>query len=156
LPAVSLAWGYWGEASGMTGHLDERDVARLRRSGFVPLATEDGLALFDSALRHGDPTLVPAHLDLAALRSASRAGTVPASWGRLIGLAPPHAVSQDGSPAAELAARLRGLAAADAERVVLAAVRAEAAAVLGHAGPDAVEADRAFKDLGVDSLTAVE
>ena len=35
-------------------------------------------------------------------------------------------------------------------------VQAETAAILGHPSPDAVEADRPFSDLGMDSLTAVE
>jgi polyketide synthase 12 len=160
LPAASLAWGFWAEASGMTGHLGEVDLARLRRSGFVPLATDEGLGLFDAAVRHGDATLVPAHLDLPVMRTAARSGTLPESWGQLVGVtARPAALGAGGETSAsagDLVRRLGGLAPPDAERVVLGVVRAQVAAVLGHPGPEAVEPDGVFKDLGFDSLTAVE
>ena len=60
LPAVSMAWGWWAQATGMTGHLDERDRARMSRSGFVPMSSADGLALFDAALGQARPFVIPA------------------------------------------------------------------------------------------------
>ncbi|MCG8920691.1 acyl carrier protein, partial [Actinokineospora sp. PR83] len=57
---------------------------------------------------------------------------------------------------AELRARLGALDRAGARAELTELVRAEAAAVLGHPGPEAVAADRAFRDVGFDSLTAVE
>ncbi len=60
LPAVSMAWGWWAQATGMTGHLDERDRARMSRSGFIPMSSEDGLALFDAALQQARSYVVPA------------------------------------------------------------------------------------------------
>ncbi|WP_143688565.1 beta-ketoacyl reductase, partial [Streptomyces barkulensis] len=50
LPAVSLAWGLWGQSSGMTGELSEVDRARMRRAGIAPLATGEALAALDAAL----------------------------------------------------------------------------------------------------------
>ncbi|RBM10483.1 acyl carrier protein, partial [Streptomyces sp. PT12] len=52
--------------------------------------------------------------------------------------------------------RLAGIAPADLPRVLIATIRTEAAAVLGFDGPSAVRPDKAFRDMGFDSLTAVE
>ncbi|MEV6927912.1 SDR family NAD(P)-dependent oxidoreductase, partial [Dactylosporangium sp. NPDC051485] len=43
-PAVSMGWGLWAPASGMTGHLGRADLARLRRSGVRALSAEEGVA----------------------------------------------------------------------------------------------------------------
>ena len=70
LPAVSLAWGYSGKSSEMTGTLGRVDVARFARSGMLPLSAEQGLGLLDAASTLDSPLLVPVRLDLRALGSA--------------------------------------------------------------------------------------
>ncbi|MFF1698112.1 type I polyketide synthase [Streptomyces sp. NPDC058257] len=155
LPATSLAWGLWAEASGITGHLDDADVQRMARGGMTPLSSADGMALFDAAHSTGAATAVPAAIDLAALRAHPEQvrpllrGLVPAPARRA-------ARSGDGYGAVPLAQRLAGLTEAEQDRTLVQLVRTHTAAVLGFPGPDAVEADRAFKELGFDSLTAVE
>ena len=72
LPALSLAWGLWEQASGMTGHLGEAERARLRGDGMGALSAGDGLSLFDLTLARDEALLVPARLDLAALRAGLR------------------------------------------------------------------------------------
>ncbi|NED80616.1 SDR family NAD(P)-dependent oxidoreductase, partial [Streptomyces sp. SID11233] len=78
LPAVSLGWGLWGEASGLTGHLDQADLARMTRGGIAPMETAQGLDLFDAAFAAGRPSLVPARIDLAALSADAGSGRLPA------------------------------------------------------------------------------
>ncbi|MCM8556178.1 KR domain-containing protein, partial [Streptomyces sp. STCH 565 A] len=51
LSGVSVAWGLWEERSVMTGGLERSDLARMRRMGVLPMSTEDGLRLLDTAER---------------------------------------------------------------------------------------------------------
>ncbi|UYQ66232.1 SDR family NAD(P)-dependent oxidoreductase [Streptomyces peucetius] len=152
LPATSLAWGLWADATGMTGELDEADLARMQRTGVGALPAELGLELFDTSLASDAALLVPVRLDLAALRIQARDGMLPALLRGLVRAPARRAESVGGS----LTQRLAGLTEADREQVVLELVQAQVAAVRGNASGAEVPPDRAFKELGFDSLAAVE
>ncbi|MFI0781131.1 SDR family NAD(P)-dependent oxidoreductase [Streptomyces sp. NPDC021212] len=162
LPGVSVAWGLWADASGMTGHLAEADLARMARTGVGALGTQQGLALLDAAVQHGGHLLVAADVNprtLAALPAERLQATLRAlatttgGGGRGRRTA---AVASDAGQPVDWADRLAGLSAAERHRLVLGLVRGHAATVLGHTDVDAVQAEASFKELGFDSLTAVE
>ncbi|WP_190120698.1 type I polyketide synthase, partial [Streptomyces flavofungini] len=156
LPATSLAWGLWAEASGMTGDLGEADVKRMGRGGLLPLRTAEGLALFDAAGSTGRAALVPVPLDLAVLRREARTRPVPHLLRGLVrGTARRTAESGPGASSA-LARSLAGMSVADREKALLDLVLGHVAVVLGHSSAGAIAPDRAFKDLGFDSLSSVE
>ncbi|HEU5357133.1 MAG TPA: SDR family NAD(P)-dependent oxidoreductase, partial [Actinocrinis sp.] len=154
LPAVSLAWGLWEQPSGMTGHLEQADLARLSRQGMAPLTTAEGLALLDAALTADQPVIAPIRLNLAALREAAGNAVPPLLRGLL---APRQRAggAAAGDPA-ELSRKLAGMEPKERREAVLELVRRNIAVVLGHAAPDAIEPDQPFKDLGFTSLSAVE
>ena len=154
LPATSVAWGLWAQASGITGELTRADLDRISRGGVAPLPTDRGLALFDTALALRRSTLLAVAFDRVTLRVLAGSGLLPPV---LRGLVPADG-ERSGSPApgSRLADRLAGLPQADQEHEVLALVREHAATVLGHATPDRIAADRPFSELGFDSLTAIE
>jgi NADPH:quinone reductase-like Zn-dependent oxidoreductase/acyl carrier protein len=157
LPGVSVGWGLWEGDSAVSGHLSAGDRARIARGGMGSLSAAEGLALLDAAAGRDEPHLVAARLDIAALRSAAGDG-LPPLWQALAGPAarPAAAAASPAGGAATLAARLAGLDPAEQDRTLTGLVRSHAAAVLSHAGADAVDPGRAFTDLGFDSLTAVE
>ncbi|MFF4371363.1 SDR family NAD(P)-dependent oxidoreductase, partial [Streptomyces sp. NPDC001594] len=157
LPGLSLAWGLWAGVGGMGDTLTDEDVERIGRSGVRPLTVDQGLALFDAALATDEPLLVPVPLDLRTLRRQSRIpallrALVPAPRRRTAAAAAGSA-APGGSAWAD---RLAGLAVAEQRSLLFELVSAQAAAVLGHGDPAAVEPERAFRELGFDSLTAVE
>ncbi|MER5402154.1 type I polyketide synthase [Streptomyces sp. NPDC002599] len=158
LPGTSLAWGWWEQSSGMTGELDAADLSRLRRTGITAMPTPRALALFDAARADGKPALVPAHLDLAALRDKD-ADEVPPLLRDLVEGSRPRRTrtnTADDSGPAHLGTRLAGLPAAQARATVLEWVREQVAVVFGHPSGASVDVDEAFTRLGSDSLIAVE
>ncbi|ANZ15338.1 Erythronolide synthase, modules 3 and 4 [Streptomyces noursei ATCC 11455] len=152
LSATALGWGLWAEASGMTGALSERDRERMARQGMAPLPTERALALFDLALLRGEPVVFPLALEQSAVRASPDApevlrGRVRAALRR---------ADRGEAPGRSLADRLAGMSAEEQTATLSALVCTHAAAVAGHDGADAVPTTRSFRDLGFDSLAAVE
>ncbi|RKT54470.1 type I polyketide synthase [Saccharothrix australiensis] len=154
LAATAIAWGPWGEV-GMAA--DPAVAARLRRQGLVALDPAAALAAFSGAVAAGETTVTVADVDwarFAPLFTAVRPSPL------LSRLAPVRAAitstAAGAAPGGGLAARLAPLPRPERDRVLTELVRAEAAAVLGFAATDAVEDGRAFRDLGFDSLTALE
>ncbi|MBN9741117.1 polyketide synthase [Amycolatopsis sp. A1MSW2902] len=152
LAATALAWGAWAEDGGMAGELDEADFRRLRRLGTPPMATEEALALLDACLTAEDAVLAPVKLDLAALRARSDA--LPPVLRGLVRPAPSRRPAARSGAA--VAARLGTLPETEREAYLLNVVAEQVAAVLGFASAASVEPERAFQEMGFDSLTSVE
>ncbi|MFD5423400.1 SDR family NAD(P)-dependent oxidoreductase, partial [Streptomyces sp. NPDC127069] len=157
LPASALAWGVWDERGDQT-RLADGDLRRMARAGLVPLTADEGLRLLDTARTLDDAALAPVRLDLPALRRQS-AGPAPALLRALV-RTPGRRAAQSAAPgpgglSAELS-RLAALPPAERKDTVLTLVRNQVAAVLGHATPAAIDPGRAFRELGFDSLAAME
>ncbi|WP_213455425.1 type I polyketide synthase [Rhizomonospora bruguierae] len=156
LPATALAFGMWAVNTGLGGELGDADLERMARLGLPALPASEGLALFDDALRAGPAVVAPLRVDPVALHA--RGDDVPVLL-RSVVRAPARRTVAAVPPAAtggELERRLAGLTEAERERQLLDLVAAKVAAVLGHASATAIGPDRAFKELGFDSLAAVE
>uniref|UniRef100_UPI0035A315CC type I polyketide synthase n=1 Tax=Streptomyces rapamycinicus TaxID=1226757 RepID=UPI0035A315CC len=155
LPATSLAWGLWGQVTDMSAHLDDSDQRRMAQGGMLALSVPEGMELFDTALRGPDTVLVPAHMDFAALRALAASGSLPALLRALV-RTPRRAVDNAAADMDDLVSRLVRATTGQQEKILLDLVQQEAAAVLGHASADLIEPSQPFKEIGFDSLTAVE
>ncbi|MEU9559952.1 SDR family NAD(P)-dependent oxidoreductase [Streptomyces fumanus] len=152
LPAVSLAWGLWEEASEISAAVDR---AKAARAGMSALTAAEGLALFDAATALPAPVLMPVRVDAATGAAAPPAlrGLPPAPGRRS---AQPAAATASEQPADDLVRRLSALPEDEQRHLLTDLVRTHAATVLALAGPDAVDPLRGFTEMGFDSLTAVE
>ncbi|MFE5868504.1 SDR family NAD(P)-dependent oxidoreductase [Streptomyces roseifaciens] len=154
LPVTALSWGLWATDAGMGADLDATALARIAQYGLPGLSAERSLRLFDAAVRSGEPRLVPAEVDAAAVR-ARPGGIPPLLSGLVRPLARRAAAAQAPAPPTAGGA-LAALPAAERDRTLLELVRTEVAAVLRHDGAAAVDPARAFTETGFDSLSAVE
>ena len=149
LPAMSINWGPWAEV-GMAARLEPVIVARYAERGVTPLRPEMGLRALEFALRSNAPQLTILQLD----------------WARYLGGfrgQPPTLLERFGKHQKERLVRRGKLAEelktldAEARRTRLTAfVLGEFARVSGLPGPDAVDTGRAFSEMGLDSLLALD
>jgi polyketide synthase 7 len=155
LPGLSVAWGLWEQASAMTAHLTDTDKARMSRLGLPPLSTAQALRRLDAAMVGERPVVVATRVDPNTL-SENIAALPPLLHG--LAARPARRVIHDTAavPTAGVTARLKELTAEQRHRELVELVCSNAATVLGRTNAADINAERAFQDLGFDSLTAVE
>ncbi len=151
LVGTSIAWGYWASEGAMTAGLSEIDRGRMERAGIGALSDEEGLELFDAALLADKGQPIAVRLIPASLRALAKAGALHPLLQGLVRVSGARSVAAD-----SLARKLAAVPEAERERVALELVRSEVATVLGHASAGAIDPQRPFKELGFDSLAAVE
>ncbi|MFG2213258.1 beta-ketoacyl reductase, partial [Streptomyces sp. NPDC048638] len=160
LTGTALGWGFWAERSEMTEHLDAVAMRRISGIGLAEMTSGQGLELFDAAVRAGQTFVLPAVLNEVSLREQAAAGTLPAILRELFRRPARRttATVDDGpvTAAASLAERLAAAPEAERTEQLRGLVCAQAAGVLGHASATAVQPHQTFKELGFDSLGAVE
>ncbi|MGW8067006.1 SDR family NAD(P)-dependent oxidoreductase, partial [Streptomyces ziwulingensis] len=162
LPATSIAWSIWDER----GMAAEGDIeATAGRHGLPVMDPDRAAAAMTVAAGAPEPAVMVAdvewdrfHVAFTATRPSPFLGELP-EIRRLTATAAPagpaRATTAHGPDG--LAARLGALGdRAEQEAALLGLVREQAALVLGHSGPDAVDPATAYRDLGFDSVTAVE
>ncbi|MEV5985183.1 SDR family NAD(P)-dependent oxidoreductase [Streptomyces sp. NPDC052051] len=156
LAGTSLAWGPWEAQDGMAGGLTARERERIAATGVVPLSDDEGLAAFDAGLDGPHTSLVPVRIDRKRLTAHWTTNGRPPLFQRLLRqIAPRRAVARSEAKGG-LAQELAALGQEERIRHLTELVCGEAAAVLGHADRSAVDPERAFREIGFDSLSGVE
>ncbi|MFV2109765.1 type I polyketide synthase [Micromonospora sp. LOL_015] len=149
LPALAIAWGPWADGGMSAGPDTVREAAR---HGLPVMPTTDALGDLRAALDSGLPCVTVADVTwdrFAPLFTSTRPS-------RLFEPVTGPADAEPDDHAGPWLDRLRGRSGPDREAELLALVRHEVALTLGHPDDRAVETDQAFRDLGFDSMAAVE
>ncbi|MET9543655.1 beta-ketoacyl synthase N-terminal-like domain-containing protein, partial [Streptomyces sp. NPDC006553] len=155
-PITSVAWGIWDTELA----LGRVDPDQMYRQGLPFLDRDRALDALAQVLADEETVLAIAEVDwptFVPVFTAARPRPLLSELPEVRALEP--ADEDSTAPAASSSALVERLATAtEAERdaALLETVRTEAASVLGHTGLDAIGPHRALRDVGFDSLTAVD
>ncbi|MEU0138230.1 SDR family NAD(P)-dependent oxidoreductase, partial [Streptomyces sp. NPDC006296] len=158
LPATSIAWSIWDER----GMATEGDIeATAGRHGLPVMDPDLAAAALLAVAGSTEPAVLVADVEWDRFHTAYTA-TRPSPF--LADLPECRRTAATDARTAEAPATADGLGAritaqgdpAAQQAALLTLVREQAAQVLGHSGPDAVDPTTAYRDLGFDSVTAVE
>ncbi|MEV0696216.1 beta-ketoacyl reductase, partial [Streptomyces sp. NPDC050388] len=158
LPATSLAWGPWAGGGLAQGEA----VEQLERRGLTLMDPDIAIAAMEQALALGTPCSTVADVAWEKFAPSFTALRPSALLSELHDLQHRTTTGSDNDAEAEREAsaafreRLISVPADEQRRILQELVRSEAARVLGHGTAHAVEVDRAFRDLGFDSVMGIE
>ncbi|MFG2570844.1 type I polyketide synthase [Streptomyces sp. NPDC048567] len=153
LTATSVAWSSW-----QGGMVDAELAAAMERIGAPAMDPHSAIGVLKQALEHDESHLVVAEFDWSRFVPTY---TLARPRPLLDALDDVRRILSDepgaaGSDAEELMARLAGLSTAERSRAVLDLVRTRVATLLGYDAASQLDPQRAFEDLGFDSVAAVE
>jgi acyl carrier protein len=155
LAATAVAWGPWADSGMATGSAAVTD--RLRRGGTTPMSPELAITALEHAVAHATTTVTVADIDWELLTPSLIAAGPNPQFADLPEFRQVRDVARTGSgDAGSLREGLTGLSKDDQLEVLLTLVQEEVAKVLGYPSTESIEPERAFDELGFDSLTAVE
>jgi acyl transferase domain-containing protein/NADPH:quinone reductase-like Zn-dependent oxidoreductase/acyl carrier protein len=153
LRATSVAWGSWADG-GMSARLTTRERGRWEADGVLPLSPHDGDAALDRLRATGETALVVARVDWRRYlqRHSVRTALVEA-------IAAPRAVEEGAprpTPPQNVVAELRRVHPVARHPAMVQMLRERVRALVGLPADSRVDEQRGFRDLGLDSLLAVE
>jgi acyl carrier protein len=156
LVATSVAWGAWSGGGMVTAESGEG----LHRMGVAAMDPELAIEVLRQALDQDESHLVVADIDwekfapvYAFARPRPLLRELPEARRALDEDGPAH---EEVAGVPSLTVGLAAMSAPERSRRLLELVRTQAAVVLAHDGPAAIDPARAFKDLGFDSVSAVD
>ncbi|GLW46299.1 hypothetical protein Stsp02_19610 [Streptomyces sp. NBRC 14336] len=155
LPATSMAWGPWETFGGMTADLDPAVTARTSAQGVIALSAAHGMSLFDSGTATGHALLLATRLDPGALREHAEAGELPPPLRGMLRVTVRRGARAGSGAGGGFARRLASLPRTRRHRAVAELVTGQIAALLGYPDAGSVGTAKPFKELGFDSLAAV-
>jgi len=144
-PATAVAWGPW---------LDDPAADELAAAGLRPLRPDAAIRALRWAMASAETEVLVADIDwdrFAPLLTMTRPSPLIT---RLV--ADRTGTREPVGDGTGLATTLAGLTPAEQDVTLLDLVRANAAAVLGHDSPDAIDSHRGFLEMGFASLGAIE
>nr|WP_277750823.1 type I polyketide synthase [Nonomuraea polychroma] len=149
--ATSIAWGVW-DGAGMRGVEDAGDY--MDRRGVVAMAPEQAITAMMCAIERDETCLTVADIDWSRFAPSFTSGRPSPLLAEL-----PEVRETVGEPAAAASVAVPDLSTMTAQEqlaFLVDLVTNEVTTVLRREPGDEVAADRAFKELGFDSLTSVE
>ncbi|MFD9545683.1 SDR family NAD(P)-dependent oxidoreductase, partial [Streptomyces sp. NPDC060022] len=153
LAGTSVAWGPWaGAGMAVQGETEQA----LRRRGLLPMDPALAVRALEAAVDGRESCVTVADMDWTVFTPAFTSSRPSALLSDLPEAADALKATPNDSAEPGLRRRLTDAPATERTRILLDLVRDRAATVLGHTGAEAVEPGRAFRDLGFDSLMAVE